>query len=79
MSRHRGDPDALSPSELRVLQLLMAGRTNQEIATARGCDIRTVKAHLSNVYSKIDAHSRLEAVLWAQRRGLTPDEAKETA
>lgn len=62
--------EPLSDRELEVLGLLATGLTNSEIArdlfVARG----TVKAHVGNIYRKLGAHNRVEALAKASRLGL---------
>lgn len=62
--------EPLSDRELEVLDLLATGLTNSEIArdlfVARG----TVKAHVGNIYRKLGAHNRTEALAKARRLGL---------
>jgi DNA-binding NarL/FixJ family response regulator len=53
---------ALSPSERRVLGLLVSGYTNSEIGTRLFLAESTVKSHLSSAYTKLGVHSRSEAV-----------------
>lgn len=55
--------DQFSPRELDVIRLLMQGKSNKEIAIALGIANRTVEAHLSSIYSKINVTSRTEAVI----------------
>lgn len=50
--------DALTASELRVARLAAAGQSNPEIAQSLFVTRKTVEAHLSNVYSKLDITSR---------------------
>lgn len=65
--------EALTPRELRVLELLVDGCSNREIAThLRVCE-DTVKYHLKNVYGKLGARRRTQAVLFAQEAGLLKD------
>lgn len=52
-----------SPRELDGIRLLMQGKSNKEIAQALGIANRTVEAHLSSIYSKINVSSRTEAVI----------------
>src|SRR5215204_4236665 len=61
-------PEPLSERELEVLQLIAAGKTNRQIATELFVSVGTVKTHINNVYRKLDAHSRTQAV--ARARGL---------
>jgi LuxR family maltose regulon positive regulatory protein len=62
--------DRLSPQELRVLQLLGAGHSNQEIAEALVVSINTVKTQLKSIYRKLDVTNRVEACMVAQRLNL---------
>lgn len=65
------DPDqrltALSPMERRVAELVACGRTNLEIAAELGIVERTVKAHLTAVYSKLHIGNRLSLALLVNR------------
>ena len=61
-------PEPLSERELEVLQLIAAGKTNRQIATELFVSVGTVKTHINNVYRKLEAHSRTQAV--ARARGL---------
>lgn len=62
-----GDPlEPLSQRELEVLRLVATGRSNQEIATELYVATGTVKAHLHNIFRKLEARSRLEAVTRAR-------------
>jgi len=55
--------DQFSPRELDVIHLLMQGKSNNEIALALGIANRTVEAHLSSIYRKINVTSRTEALI----------------
>lgn len=61
----------LTDREEDVLYLLVKGLTNKEMALALQISPRTVKFHLDNVYSKLNVHTRTEAVIYAMRRGWT--------
>lgn len=56
--------------EAEVLELLVRGRSNREIAKALNVSESTVKNHLHAIYSKLGAESRSQAVSEAIRRGL---------
>lgn len=62
----------LTDRELEVLQSVSAGHTSREIAYKLGITERTVKAHLSNIYSKLGVESRAAAITEAMRRGWLP-------
>lgn len=62
----------LTEREEDVLQLLVKGLSNKEMALELQISPRTIKFHLDNVYSKLNVHSRTEAVIYAMRRGWTP-------
>lgn len=46
------------------------GGSNREIAAALSISERTVNRHLTNLYIKIDAHSRADATAYAVRHGI---------
>jgi non-specific serine/threonine protein kinase len=57
----------LSRREREVLRLIARGQSNQEIADALYISIRTVKTHVTNIFTKIDVSSRSAATAWAHR------------
>lgn len=61
---------ALSTAELKVLKDLAAGKNNGEIAEDLCISVNTVKFHLKNVFKKLGATNRREAVNEAVARGL---------
>jgi LuxR family maltose regulon positive regulatory protein len=65
-----GLPEALSERELEVLQLIAAGKTNRRIATELYVSVGTVKTHINNLYRKLDAHSRTQALARARELNL---------
>lgn len=60
----------LGERELEVLQLLAAGRRNRAIAAQLHISENTVKFHLRNIYRKVGASSRTEAIAMAHSNGL---------
>ena len=60
----------LGDRELEVLQLLAAGHRNRAIATKLHITENTVKFHLRNIYRKVGASSRTEAIAMAHSNGL---------
>lgn len=60
----------LTARELEVLQLIVEGKTNQEIADSLTISIGTVRFHVSNILSKLGASNRTEAARLAVKHGL---------
>lgn len=60
----------LSPREAEVLQLIVAGRTNKEIAEALVLSENTVKTHVNGLYTKLGVNRRTQAVAKAKEIGL---------
>ena len=58
--------ESLSARELEVLRLVAAGLSNREIAEELTIAVGTAKRHVSNIYAKLDVHSRTQAVAKAQ-------------
>jgi DNA-binding NarL/FixJ family response regulator len=62
--------DALTPREREVLALVAAGLPNKSIARRLAISEKTVKAHLTRVFTVLGVGDRTSAALWAQRHGL---------
>ena len=60
----------LTARERDVLGLICEGLADKEIAARLKLAPNTVRNHVSTVYSKLDVHSRSEAIVWARERGL---------
>ena len=58
--------DPLSERELEVLSLLASGRTNSEVARDLFISVGTVKSHTGNIYRKLEAKNRAEALARAR-------------
>lgn len=73
MSKPRpADPLAeLSVRERQVLELVATGLSNQEIGQRLGLAEKTVKHYMTNILTKLQVRSRVEAALLAHRAGLT--------
>lgn len=63
-------PGGLSPREIEVLRLVAAGRSNPEIASQLVLSEKTVARHLSNIFNKLDVHSRTAAAVFAYKHHL---------
>jgi LuxR family maltose regulon positive regulatory protein len=66
----RALPEPLSPREAEILEFLASGLSNREIAATMFISAETVKKHVANIYSKLDAHSRIDALVRARELGL---------
>lgn len=65
-----GDDEGLTARELEILELMVAGESNPEIAQQLFVSRSTVKFHVSNILMKLGAGSRTEAVAIALQRRL---------
>ena len=63
-------PDPLSEQELRVLKLIVAGKSNQQIAGELVISVGTAKWHVHNVLQKLGVNNRPEAIARARELGL---------
>lgn len=73
--RHDQGPAAtqgslLTPREHDVLEMLARGATSDMIASALGIRLTTARTHIQSILTKLQVHSRLEAVAVAERHGL---------
>jgi DNA-binding NarL/FixJ family response regulator len=69
LAAHMGE-EALSEREIGVLRLVASGNSNKRIAAILGISEETVKAHVRNILSKLDANDRTHAVTIALARGI---------
>jgi DNA-binding NarL/FixJ family response regulator len=65
--------DALTPREVEVLELVVEGASNKEIAARLGIQENTVKIHLRNILEKLHLQNRLQAAVYAVRQRLVKD------
>lgn len=63
--------NSLTPRERDVLALVATGLPNKSIARRLEISEKTVKAHLTRVFTVLGVSDRTSAALWAQRQGLT--------
>jgi two-component system, NarL family, response regulator LiaR len=75
ITRQKPDPGSeLTERERQVLAMLVKGRSNADMAAQLSISRATVKYHLSNIYSKLGAKSRVEAVTIALEHRLVEQE-----
>jgi DNA-binding NarL/FixJ family response regulator len=66
----KGERTALTPRELEVLQMIVDGKSNKEIATALDLSANTVAVHRANIMNALGIHKTAELVVYAIRAGL---------
>jgi NarL family two-component system response regulator LiaR len=71
-------PDPLTEREVEVLQLVALGISNQEIAKRLVIGEATVRTHIGNILSKLHLANRVQAALYALRKGLSSLEDSRT-
>jgi LuxR family transcriptional regulator, maltose regulon positive regulatory protein len=76
LAEPRPSLDPLSRSEIRVLRYLPTHLTAPEIASELSVSTSTVKTHLRNLYARLGAHSRAEAVESARALGMLAPPAR---
>ena len=64
-------PEPLTERELEVLQLVAQGLSNQAIAEKLVIGDATVRTHIGNIFSKLHLANRVQAALYALRKGLS--------
>ena len=71
----RMDTEDLTPREFDVLEQIVQGKSNKEIAGELEVSEATVKTHINSLLSKLDVTDRTQAATAAIRRGLVPLES----
>jgi DNA-binding NarL/FixJ family response regulator len=67
----KGERDTgLTPRELEILQHIVAGKSNKEIATDLKLSVNTVSVHRANIMDALGIHKTAELVVYAIRNGL---------
>jgi DNA-binding NarL/FixJ family response regulator len=67
----KGERDyALTARELEILQLIVDGKSNKEIATQLNLSVNTVAVHRANMMDALGLHKTAELVVYAIRNGL---------
>lgn len=59
------DTVELTPTEIKVVQLVARGMSNREIAEVMNVSQRTIESHVSNMLAKTSLHNRTELSRWA--------------
>lgn len=66
----RGADNTLTHREIEILRLIARGHTNNQVAEKLSISPRTVEGHRANLMGKLDLHSRVELVEYAEQHGL---------
>jgi DNA-binding NarL/FixJ family response regulator len=66
----------VTPREVDILQLLVAGESTAEIAMSLSISPQTVRGHVQSLLAKLGVHSRVEAVRLAREQGIVARVAK---
>ena len=67
----------LTPREIEILRLVLAGRTNKAIAAQISISEKTVEFHLNRIYTKIGMRTRMLAGMWAMQQGVGATKTRE--
>ena len=67
---HAQNNYGLTPREMDVIQSVVAGRMNKEIAKKLSISEQTVKHHITNIFNKLGVYNRLELILFVFHRGI---------
>jgi DNA-binding NarL/FixJ family response regulator len=70
IAEDNGSTATLTTRELEVLQLIVHGKSNKEIAVVLGLSVNTIAVHRANIMQSLDIHNTAELVVFAIRRGL---------
>lgn len=71
--RRRGVDDSydlLSLREKEIMQLLVSGKSNRDVADLIHVSVSTVETHRNNIFQKLHVHNLAELILYAVRKGL---------
>lgn len=63
-------PFNLSPQEMRVLKMLIADESIDDLARAMVLSVLTIRGHIRSIYKKLGVHSRAEAIKAAREAGI---------
>jgi DNA-binding NarL/FixJ family response regulator len=69
-SQRYPDPCDLSMREVEVVRLIVAGMSNKEISTNLHLSEKTIKNHVSRIFTKFNCTARTQAAVYALRSGL---------
>jgi DNA-binding NarL/FixJ family response regulator len=62
--------DLLTPREREILQLVVEGKSNKDVANLLNLSVYTVETHRANIMGKLNLKSVPELILYAVRKGI---------
>lgn len=65
-SFQRNEESPLTPRETEILEQIATGKSRKRIADELFIDLETVKSHVKNIYSKLNVHSKADAIKLAK-------------
>jgi DNA-binding NarL/FixJ family response regulator len=65
-SFQRSEESPLTPRETEILEQIATGKSRKRIAEELFIDLETVKSHIKNIYSKLNVHSKADAIKLAK-------------
>lgn len=65
-SFQRSEESPLTPRETEILEQIATGKSRKRIAEELFIDLETVKSHIKNIYSKLNVHSKADAIKMAK-------------
>lgn len=65
-SFQRNEESPLTPRETEILEQIATGKSRKRIAEELFIDLETVKSHIKNIYSKLNVHSKADAIKLAK-------------
>ena len=65
-SFQRSEESPLTPRETEILEQISTGKSRKRIAEELFIDLETVKSHIKNIYSKLNVHSKADAIKLAK-------------
>jgi DNA-binding NarL/FixJ family response regulator len=76
-ANHRNGENHLTERERQVLQLIVDGKSNKEIAAILGISSKTVSVHRTNVMTKFDVQTTVELIRFVSRNHLVASTLSE--
>jgi two-component system response regulator NreC len=69
-TENKQEVDPLTPREVDVLRFIASGYTNKQTAEHLNISVRTVEYHRSHITQKLNLHSRVELMQYAEKKGI---------